>query len=87
MIYSIMTLMKTSRDILNELKWTRSKSLERAEIFYVHRGAPNDYKIIEGEEILDLGRSFIKLEDGHIPYHRIFQIVYEGEVIFSRDKS
>ncbi len=79
--------MDTPRDILNELKWDSSKSLERAEIFYVHRGAPGDYKIIKGDEILDLGRSFIKLEEGQIPYHRIFQIICDGEVIFSRERS
>ncbi|MFW6141447.1 MAG: DUF504 domain-containing protein [Candidatus Saliniplasma sp.] len=79
--------MKTPRDILNELKWDSSKSLNRAEVFYIHRGAPGDYKIIKGNDILNLGRSFIELEDGHIPYHRVFQIIYEGEVIFSRDRS
>ncbi len=80
-------MMDTPRDVLNELKWHSSRSLERAEIFYVHRGAPDDYKIIEGSDIKDLGRSFITLTDSKIPYHRIFQIVYDGEVIFSRERS
>ncbi|MFO7792902.1 MAG: DUF504 domain-containing protein [Candidatus Saliniplasma sp.] len=79
--------METPRDILNELKWDSSKSLKKAEVFYVHRGAPGDYKIVEGDEILDLGRSFIRLDESEIPYHRIFQIIYEGEVIFSRERS
>ncbi|MFW6038207.1 MAG: DUF504 domain-containing protein [Candidatus Saliniplasma sp.] len=79
--------MKTPRDILNGLKWDSSKYLNRAEVFYIHRGAPGDYKIIKGNDILNLGRSFIELEDSQIPYHRVFQIIYEGEVIFSRDRS
>ncbi|MGM0509985.1 MAG: DUF504 domain-containing protein [Thermoplasmatota archaeon] len=78
--------MKTPRDVLNELKWKDDMDLGFAEVFYVHRGAEGDYKILNGDEIEDLGRSFIKLEDSHIPYHRVFQIIYKGEVIFSRDR-
>ncbi len=76
---------ETPRDVLNELKWRHEKSLEEAEIYYVHRGAPGDFRTMMGSEVEDLGRSFIKCEESHIPYHRVFKIEYEGEVIFERE--
>jgi len=78
--------MPLPREILNELKWRENRNLSKAEIWYVHRGAPNDTMIISGNEILDLGHSFMVLSEASIPYHRIFKIVYEGEVIFERKK-
>jgi hypothetical protein len=70
------------RDILNEIKWT--KDLEKAEIWYVHRGAPNDTKILSGKDILNIGKSFIDTTTATIPYHRIFKITYEGKIVFER---
>ena len=61
-------------------------NLSKAEVWYVHRGAPNDSRIISGDEILDLEHSFMVLEEASIPYHRIFKIVYNGKVIFEREK-
>jgi uncharacterized protein (UPF0248 family) len=78
--------MPLPREILNELKWREDRNLSNAEIWYVHRGAPNDTKIISGDEILDLENSFMVLEDASIPYHRIFKIKYEDRVIFEREK-
>ncbi len=75
---------KNPRDILNELKWREEKDLKKASIYYVHRGAPGDFRVMEGEEIKDLGRSFIKTEEAHIPYHRIFKIEYGKEVLLER---
>lgn len=79
--------MTNPREVLNEIKWRGDRSLKGVEIFYVHRGAEGDFKVLMGEDIEDLGRSFMELEDGgHIPYHRIFQIVKNGEVLFSRER-
>jgi uncharacterized protein (UPF0248 family) len=78
--------MPLPRDILNELKWREDREISKAEIWYIHRGAPNDTKIISGSEILDLERSFMVIEDASIPYHRIFKLIYEGKVIFDRQK-
>jgi len=78
--------MPLPREILNELKWRKDRNISKAEIWYVHRGAPNDTMIISGNEILDLEHSFMILSEASIPYHRIFKIVYEGEVIFEREK-
>ena len=76
--------MTSPRKILNELKWSEEYSLELAEIWYVHRGAPNDTKIISGKDIVDLERSFMDTGTAMIPYHRIFKIIYDKKVIFQR---
>jgi len=76
--------MANPRDILNELKWHDNYSLEDAEVWYVHRGAPNDTMIISGKEILDLQKSFMQTTTAMIPYHRIFKITYNEKIIFER---
>ena len=78
--------MALPREILNELKWREDRDLSKAEIWYVHRGAPNDTMIISGREIQSLEHSFMVLSDASIPYHRIFKIIYEDDVIFNRVK-
>ena len=52
--------MPNLRNALNELKWRKKFNLEEAKIWYVHRGAPNDTKIISGKEIVSIGRSFME---------------------------
>ncbi len=79
--------MSNAREALNELKWRYDRKLEEIKVYYVHRGAPGDFKVLDGEDIEDLGRSFIKLLDGEIPYHRVFKISKDGEVVFSRERS
>jgi len=76
--------MPNLRNILNELKWRKKFNLDKAEIWYVHRGAPNNTKIISGSEILSIDRSFIETTTAMIPYHRIFKIIYKGKIIFKR---
>ncbi|UCF07231.1 MAG: DUF504 domain-containing protein [Thermoplasmata archaeon] len=76
--------MPMPREILNELKWREDRDISRAEIWYVHRGAPDDTMIVSGEEIEALEHSFMVLADASIPYHRIFRIIYEERVIFER---
>ena len=70
------------RDVLNEIKWT--KDLEKTELWYVHRGAPNDTKIISGKDIVRIEKSSLDTTTATIPYHRIFKVVYDGEIIFER---
>lgn len=78
--------MSLPREILNELKWRNDRNLSEAEIWYVHRGAPNDTKIISGDEICALERSFMVLDEASIPFHRIFKIIYDDTVIFERKR-
>ena len=72
------------RDILNEIKWT--KNLEKVKIWYIHRGALNNTKIISGIEIINIGRSFLETTTATIPYHRIIKILYDDKTIFDRWK-
>lgn len=76
--------MPLPKEILNELKWRDDRDISKAEIWYIHRGAPNDTMIVTGEKIVDLEHSFMVLEEASIPYHRIFKIIYNKEVIFER---
>ena len=76
--------MTNPRDVLNKLKWHKKYSLDDAEIWYVHRGAPHDTMIISGKDIVELGRSFMKTTTAMIPYHRVFKIVYDNKVVFER---
>jgi len=78
--------MTNPRDILNEIKWKDELCLRKAEIWYVHRGAKNDTKIITGEDIIDIGKSFMKTNSAMIPYHRVFKIYYKKRLIFEREK-
>jgi len=76
--------MTNSRLILNEIKWKKETNIELVEIWYVHRGAPNDTKIISGKDIIKLGKSFMQTKSAMIPYHRIFTIKYDKKTIFRR---
>ena len=76
--------MATVRELLNELKWKQGVNFEKTEIWYVHRGAPDDTMIITGKDIVSLGRSFIETTTAMIPYHRVFKVLYEGKPIFER---
>jgi uncharacterized protein (UPF0248 family) len=76
--------MTNPRDILNELKWKKDRDINLSEIWYVHRGAPNDTKIISGKEVVKLEKSFMQTNSAMIPYHRIFKIKYEKKIIFNR---
>ncbi len=79
---------KHPRDIFNEIKWRFD--LRRCKVYYIHRGAPGDTKIVEGSAIKNIDRSFLILEgvveDVYIPYHRIFRIVYDGMPVYERKK-
>ena len=48
--------MITPRDVLNRLKWTEGERVEDAEVFYVHRGAPDNSRSVMGSDILQLDR-------------------------------
>jgi uncharacterized protein (UPF0248 family) len=75
--------MPTAKEVLNKIKW--SKDIKKAEIWYLHRGAPNDTMIISGKDIVSLHHSFMDLKDGTmIPYHRILKIFYDGKLVWER---
>ena len=76
--------MQTAREKLNELKWRPGMGLDEVEIFYLHRGAPGDIKMVKGKEIQELGQLFFETEEATIPYHRIRRICVEGETVWER---
>jgi len=52
--------MPTAKEVLNKIKW--SKDIKKAEIWYLHRGAPNNTIVISGNDIVSLHHSFMELE-------------------------
>ena len=77
--------MNQIREILNELKWSKGE-LEDVEIWYIHRGAPNNTKIITGKEIISIDKTFLQTIDAMIPHHRIFKIMLKNTILFERKK-
>ena len=79
--------MKTAREVLNELKWRKDRDFSKVHIYYVHRGAPNDTKELEGWAITGLDQLFFHTDEADIPYHRIFRITYDGQTVFYRENA
>lgn len=75
------------RDVLNKLKWHPDFDLNEAEITIIHRGAPRDRLVIQGEDVIELGSGFMKVnrkdKEVKIPYHRIVKIVSGDKVVWS----
>jgi uncharacterized protein (UPF0248 family) len=67
-----------AREILNELKWHPKLSLREARVTIEHRGAPEGVRVIEGIDILEIGRGFMRVQspegEVQIPYHRVLRI-------------
>ena len=72
------------RDILNKIKWDNNYDFNLIQIYYIHRGVPNNTKIISGKEVLKIQKTFIKTVSAMIPMHRIFKIKYNERIIFER---
>ena len=77
--------MNKIRDILNEFKWMEKYKLDEIEIYYIHRGAINDTKIINGIDIKSIQKTFIETNEAMIPHHRIFKIIYKNKILFERE--
>ena len=78
--------MNKIRDILNELKWRKKFVFKDTKIYYIHRGAMNNTKMITGSDIISVDKTFIETTDAMIPHHRIFKISYHKKILFDRDK-
>ena len=78
---------RTARDVLYELKWRKGMSLSRAEIWYADRARAEEYKIIKGDEIAELGRGYFASGDSLLPYYKILRIIYGGEIVFERKEN
>jgi uncharacterized protein (UPF0248 family) len=72
------------RDVLNKIKWDNNYEFNFIQIWYVHRGVPNNTKIITGKDVLEIQKTFIKTVYAMIPMHRIFKIKYNEITLFER---
>lgn len=79
------------REVLNRLKWDPKFKLESAKVTILHRGAPGDTRLIGGNEVLSMGRGFMRVlsPEGEvdIPYHRVLKIEVNGKVIWKKLKA
>lgn len=67
------------------LKWDSRYRLDDFQITYIHRGAPNNIRIVPAAN-LRLHSYVFEVDDAEIPYHRILEIAHRhtGAVIFKR---
>ena len=71
---------------LNRLKWTGK--LDGCEIMVLHRGAENDKKIISGDKITEVRKTYFSYDNGReevtIPFHRVLEITVDERIIWKR---
>ncbi len=73
------------RELLNKIWWTRRK--DECYIVIIHRGAPNNRKVIPLSLINEIRAGYIFVNDTQIPIHRIIEIVCDDTIIWKRKKS
>jgi len=79
------------RALLNKIMWHRDLNPEDYEIHILHRGAPNDIKVISASDIIGIFRGGFKFRDFDgsekiIPYHRVLLIrnKIQNKVLFKK---
>jgi len=79
-----------AREELNKLRWHPRLDLRDARVTILHRGAPGDVRVIDGGDIRELGRGFMRVispeGEVYIPYHRILRIEAGGGVLWEKRK-
>jgi len=56
------------------------------QIWVRHRGAPDDVKVIYGEQVRKIGHGFLRLDRASIPYHRVLKVMVGEKAVFERKK-
>ena len=86
----VQTVVTTTRDILNRARW-RDAGLDALEVHVLHRGAPDDRRVVSGKRILGIRPHGIEIapegDEGVtiIPYHRFLAIQDEdGNTLWSK---
>jgi uncharacterized protein (UPF0248 family) len=64
----------TAREVLNELRWKEPRRLAGTVIVYRDRTRPEGFRIIRGEEIVDLERRYFTTRGGRLPYYKIERV-------------
>ena len=80
---SIKIKSKRPRDVLNEMKW-KNLDLSKCGLSITHRGVPGNSKIINGNEITEIGNGFFVKDETMIPYHRVLSVKYEGVEVWRK---
>lgn len=77
-----------AREVLNRLKWGGRDDFDSIKVTILHRGVPNDRRVIEGRDILEVGRGFMRVASPggpvQIPYHRVIYIEAGGQIKFRK---
>ncbi len=74
-----------ARNIVNMILWHPDMQIAETEITYLHRGAPENLKTINGTSIAGLDRGFLILREGtQIPFHRINKITYKNKILWKK---
>ena len=78
------------RDTLNRLRWHPEFKLQDAKVAIVHRGLPDNIRVIEGGDIKELGPAFMRVVtpegEVQIPYHRILRIEAQGRILWQKSE-
>jgi uncharacterized protein len=74
-----------ARNIINMILWHPDMQITETEITYIHRGLPENLKMITGDSIIRLERGFLILKEGsQIPFHRIVKITYNNKILWQK---
>ena len=73
-----------AREVLNSLKWRDRADPKDIEIWYIHRSAASNTRIVRGDSVVNIGRYYLVLEGSEIPYHRVIRITFKGDVVYDR---
>ena len=77
------------KELIDRYRWDPGKCISDLRICYIHRGAENDEKWVDGGMVKGAARGFMEIDDGrggiaYIPFHRVKVVTDKGEVIFKR---
>ncbi|MEM2214499.1 MAG: RNA repair domain-containing protein [Candidatus Nezhaarchaeales archaeon] len=79
------------RELLNKIRWHNKLNPEDFEVHILHRGVPNDIKVIPAASITEVLKDCFKFRDLNgdekvIPYHRVLLIRdrVRGHVLYKR---
>ena len=78
------SMARTAREVLNELRWRAPSRLAEAMLSYRDRARPEGHRVIRGSEILDLERRYFTIATARLPYYKIERIACGGEILFER---
>jgi uncharacterized protein (UPF0248 family) len=78
-------MVKTAREVLNELRWRGTDRLSQAVLWYRDRTRPEGHRLIRGSEIVELERRYFATASGRLPYYKIERVEVGGKIVFQRN--